>query len=112
AANGVHDLQALSGDEARRLEPELQADEALLSPSTGIIDTHGLMLSLRGELEAAGGAVALLSPVESVALGADAHRVEVSGESAMALSAPIVINAAGLWAPSLASRFAGLPDGE
>jgi L-2-hydroxyglutarate oxidase LhgO len=84
----------------------------VLSPSTGIIDTHGLMLSLRGELEAAGGAVALLSPVESVALGADAHRVEVSGESAMALSAPIVINAAGLWAPSLASRFEGLPDGE
>jgi L-2-hydroxyglutarate oxidase LhgO len=112
AANGVHDLQPLSGQEARRLEPALRADEALLSPSTGIIDTHALMLSLRGELEAEGGAVALLSSAESVKLAADEHLVEVGGESAMELSARIVVNAAGLWAPSLASRFIGLPEGE
>ncbi|MEO6780189.1 MAG: FAD-dependent oxidoreductase, partial [Bradyrhizobium sp.] len=53
-ANGVNDLQALSGDTARALEPALNCDAALLSPSTGIIDSHAYMLALRGDAEAAG----------------------------------------------------------
>ncbi|MEY2952626.1 MAG: hypothetical protein RLZZ401_713, partial [Pseudomonadota bacterium] len=58
-ANGVDDLQWLSGDQARALEPQLHCVAALLSPSTGIIDSHGLMLSLLGDLENAGGILAL-----------------------------------------------------
>jgi len=112
AANGVHDVQPLSGGEARALEPALQCDEAMLSPSTGIVDTHGLMLSLQGDLEAAGGALALLSPVDAVALGTNAHVVQAGGESAMELEARIVVNAAGLWAPSLARHVTGLPPNE
>jgi len=92
----------------RELEPALVADEALLSPSTGIVDSHGLMLALQGDLERAGGVLALLSPVESVHCDGAAHRVQVGGEAPMALAARIVVNAAGLWAPWVAARIEGL----
>ncbi|WP_280152249.1 NAD(P)/FAD-dependent oxidoreductase [Piscinibacter sp. XHJ-5] len=107
-ANGVTDVRRLGGAEARAMEPALLADEALLSPSTGIIDSHGLMLSLQGDMEAAGGALALLSPVEAVRCGKGVHEVDVGGESATTLAARIVVNAAGLWAPHVASRTAGV----
>ncbi len=107
-ANGVTDLRRLSRAQARALEPALQADEALLSPSTGIIDSHGLMLALQGELEAAGGAVAFLSPAEAVQCGTPSQRVRVGGEAAVDLSARCVVNAAGLWAPAVAQRMQGL----
>ena len=108
AANGVADLSRLDADAARRLEPQLHCVEALLSPSTGIVDSHGLMLSLQGGLEGAGGNVALLAPVDSIDCGADRHVVRVGGAAPMALAARIVVNAAGLDAPALAARMAGL----
>jgi hypothetical protein len=63
AGNGVTDLQWLEAPQARRLEPAVRCVAALLSPSTGIIDSHGLMLSLQGEAEDAGAAIAFHSPV-------------------------------------------------
>ena len=69
AANGVHDLQMLTREQAQALEPQLQCHAALLSPSTGIVDSHGLMLALQGDMEHAGGAVALLSPLLGPLLG-------------------------------------------
>src|SRR4051794_2058410 len=65
-ASGVTDVRRLDGREARTLEPAIVADDALLSPSTGIVDSHGLMLALQGDLEAAGGALALRSPVDRI----------------------------------------------
>ena len=59
AANGVDDLRPLGTAELRAMEPALRGVAGLLSPSTGIIDSHALMLAYRGELEDAGGAVAL-----------------------------------------------------
>jgi L-2-hydroxyglutarate oxidase LhgO len=73
AANGVTDLQRLSAAEAQALEPQLACTGAVLSPSTGIIDSHGLMLALQGDLERAGGSVALSSPVERVYCKAGEH---------------------------------------
>lgn len=102
AVNGVHDLQALGGDEVRRLEPALRADEALLSPSTGIVDSHGLMLALQGDLERAGGALVLRSPVHAVQRVDGGFDLDVAG---MALQARVVVNAAGLWAPALAAAL-------
>jgi L-2-hydroxyglutarate oxidase LhgO len=108
--NGVDDLEWLDAAQLRALEPELRTDVALWSPSTGIVDSHGLMLALLGDLEAAGGALALRSPVESVAAGDATHQLQVGGDVPMALGARIVVNAAGLWAPALAARIAGLAD--
>src|ERR1700691_945499 len=61
-ANGVRDLQTLSRDAARALEPALSCDAALLSPATAIIDSHAFMLSLRGDAEAAGASLAFHAP--------------------------------------------------
>ena len=108
AANGVA-LSWLDGHAARALEPALNCSAALLSPDTGIVDSHGLMLALQGDLERHGGALALQSPVLGVQCGTDAHVVEVGGEMPMALSARVVVNAAGLWAPALAAAERGLP---
>lgn len=112
AACGVHDLQALERDEAREMEPALQCVAALWSPSTGIVDSHGLMLALQGELEAAGGAVALASPLRRAHCRADGFVLEVGGEAPTELRAGRLVNAAGLWAPALARRFDGLAPGQ
>lgn len=106
AANGVHDLQLLSREQARSLEPELECHAALLSPSTGIVDSHGLMLALQGDMENAGGALALLSPVASAQVQPDGILIRTADGTE--LLAQEVVNAAGLFAPSVASKIEGL----
>ncbi|MES2098842.1 MAG: NAD(P)/FAD-dependent oxidoreductase [Pseudomonadota bacterium] len=106
--NGVHDLRVLDAAQVRALEPALSAVAALDSPSTGIVDSHGLMLALQGDLEAAGGALALLSPAVSIDSTGASHVVTVGGEMPMELAARVVVNSAGLWAPDLAARIAGM----
>lgn len=106
ASNGVHDLQWLQGDAATALEPALQCAAALHSPSTGIVDSHGLMLALQGDMENAGGVLALNSPLEQAIIGDDA--ILLIAEDGTHLQARVVVNAAGLQAPLLARRFAGL----
>ncbi|WP_431112543.1 NAD(P)/FAD-dependent oxidoreductase [Variovorax paradoxus] len=107
AANGVDDLVLLTADEAIAMEPQLQCVAALHSPSTGIVDSHALMLSLLGDLENAGGMLALKSPMASARCGADA--IVLVAEDGTALRCNTVVNAAGLNAPVLARRFEGLP---
>lgn len=113
AANGVNDLTLLSQAEAQALEPALQCQAALMSPSTGIVDSHGLMLALLGDVENAGGLLAVNSPVKSMVAGADAAQAAIQvrvGEGAdqTELLARTVVNAAGLHAPALAARTQGL----
>jgi L-2-hydroxyglutarate oxidase LhgO len=110
AANGVP-VQWLDAGAARALEPELHCTAALLSPSTGIVDSHALMLALQGDLERAGGALALRSEVQSVHFaGTRPARVRVrTAEGSFEIDADRVVNAAGLHACALARRFAGLP---
>lgn len=106
-ANGVEDMVLLAGDEARALEPQLACLAALHSPNTGIVDSHAFMLSLQGDLENAGGMVALKSPVASAVCTPDG--IELVGEDGTTLRCRTVVNAAGLTAPLLAKRFEGLP---
>ena len=108
ARNGVTDLRWLDADDLHDLEPQLHGVAALLSPSTGIVDSHALMLSLRGDVEAHGGALALRSPVLSLDSRGPVHILQVGGEAPMELGARWVVNAAGLWAPGLAARINGL----
>src|SRR3954452_7239254 len=74
-ANGVDDLQLLTGEAARALEPALNCDAALLSPSTGIIDSHAYMLALRGDAEEAGAAYAFHTPL--LCASATTGRIEI-----------------------------------
>jgi len=105
-ANGVEDLVILSREEALAMEPQLRCVAAVHSPSTGIVDSHALMLSLQGDLENAGGMVALKSPVARAEC-ADAH-IDLFMEDGTVLRCASVVNAAGLYAPQLAGQFAGL----
>jgi len=107
-ANGVEGLRWLSGSEARALEPALNAEAALLSTVTGIIDSHSLMLALVGDLEHAGGALVIRSPVEGASVTNDGIVVRVGGDAPIALLARSLVNSAGLFAQSLARRIDGL----
>jgi L-2-hydroxyglutarate oxidase LhgO len=103
-SNGVEDTRLLSRAEAIALEPQLACTAALWSPSTGIVDSHGLMLSLQGDLERAGGALAVISKVDHILCGSP-HVVSAAGTR---IAARIVVNAAGLGAPSLTKHTEGL----
>lgn len=107
-ANGAEGLVLLDGAEARALEPNLAAVAALLSPATGIVDSHALMHAFAADLEAAGGAVALGSAVERLERHAGAWRVRLAGESEV-LAFDAVIIAAALGAPALAAATEGYP---
>ncbi len=107
-ANGVMDLRRLSAAEVHALEPAVCSVGGLLSPSTGIIDSHALMLSLLGDFERAGGVLALRSPVLELHSEAAQHVVHVGGAEPAQLGARLLVNAVGLWAPALAARISAL----
>jgi L-2-hydroxyglutarate oxidase LhgO len=108
-ANGVDDLQLVDGAAARAIEPELACDAALLSPSTGIIDSHSLMLAYQGDAEAHGAMVAFLSPVLGGDVRNDGIDLRVGGAEPTTLRARLVVNAAGLGAQAVAGSIAGIP---
>jgi L-2-hydroxyglutarate oxidase LhgO len=109
AANGVDDLAVVDAGELRRIEPALRAVGALVSPSTGIIDSHALMLAYQGEAEAAGAMVAFRAPVERGRVTSAGFSLEIGGAEPMALACKLLVNAAGLHAPALARRIDGVP---
>ncbi len=109
AANGVGDVERLSGACVRHIEPELKAAAGLYSPSTGIVDGHGLMLSLLGEAEAQGAVIAYNTEITAARLTGAGVEIFVNGQQRPALSANLLINSAGLDAPALARRIEGFP---
>ncbi|MDP3693863.1 NAD(P)/FAD-dependent oxidoreductase [Bradyrhizobium sp.] len=108
-ANGVFDLQSLSGEQARQLEPALSCDAALLSPSTGIIDSHAFMLALRGDAEESGAAFAFHTPLLRARASAGGIELDAGGEAPTTLACRLLINAAGLAAPAIARSIDGMP---
>ncbi len=109
AANGVDDLRHLSQDEIAEREPALRVEGALLSPSTGLIDSHGLMLAYQGDAEAAGAMIAFNTPVLAGEVTQDRIILRAGGEAPMELACRDVVNAAGLEAQTTAHLIAGIP---
>lgn len=106
--NGVDDVQLIDGAAAQRMEPALAAQAALWSPSTGIVDSHGLMLALLGDAQDHGAMLALKSPVRGGEITPQGIVLDVGGDEPMRVRARSVVNAAGLSACDLAGSIAGL----
>jgi L-2-hydroxyglutarate oxidase LhgO len=106
AGNGVA-LAWLDGAEARTLEPALRCVAALHSPTTGIVDSHGLMRALLMDAEAAGACLVTRSPVLAAHPTERGLRVQVGGDDPSEVEAGVLVNAAGLGAAALAAAVAG-----
>ena len=92
-----------------RMEPNLSCTSALLSPATGIIDSHAFMLALQGDAEHAGALPVFLSPVTGGRAVPGGVEIDVGGADPMTLRCRLLVNSAGLHAPGFASRIAGMP---
>jgi L-2-hydroxyglutarate oxidase LhgO len=108
-ANGVEGMRILTAPEAVALEPNLVCTSALLSPATGIIDSHAYMVALQGDAENAGAVPVFYSPVLAGRVAGRGIEIDVGGIDPMTLRCRLLINSAGLHAPGLAGRIAGMP---
>lgn len=109
--NGVDDLYTLTAREARELEPALVCDAALMSPSTGIVDSHGLMLALQGDAENHGAQCVFHTEfTHGRVLDSGLFELSFAGAEPMTLTANCVINATGLSAPHVARALTGQPE--
>jgi len=107
-ANGVTDVVWMTRDQALALEPALACVAALYSPSTGIIDSHALMLAYLGDAEDRGAMLALKSPLVNASVQADGFTLRVDG--AEPIKTRVLVNSAGLRAPSVARRIEGFSE--
>lgn len=107
--NGVDDLRIIEVGEAQKLEPNIRCDAAILSPSSGIVDSHGLMLALLGDLEDAGGVLALSSPVTGGMVRDGGIEINIGGADPIILRVKTVVNCAGLHADKVAHSIKGIP---
>jgi L-2-hydroxyglutarate oxidase LhgO len=108
--NDVEGMAQLTGAQAIALEPELRAEAALLSPESGVFDSHGYMLALQGEIEAAGGAVVVSTPFEGAEpLATGGFRVRAGGDDPAQLTCRLLVTAPGLGAQAVAGLIEGFP---
>jgi L-2-hydroxyglutarate oxidase LhgO len=109
-ANDVEGMQALTGAQAMAMEPGLKAVAALLSPQSGVFDSHGYMLSLRGEIEDRGGAVVEATPFEGAEpLAGGGFRIRAGGAAPTTMAVRLLVTAPGLSAQSVAGLIEGFP---
>ncbi|MGV8929699.1 MAG: NAD(P)/FAD-dependent oxidoreductase [Brevundimonas sp.] len=109
-ANGVENLRHLSGEEARAMEPGLNAHSAILSPESGLFASHDYMLALQGEIEDAGGSVVVSTPFERAeALPGGGYTLTAGGEGGATLTTRLLVTAPGLGAQAVAARIDGYP---
>ena len=108
-ANDVEGLQRLTADQVHALEPQARARMGLLSPQTGIFDTHGYMLALQGEIENLGGAVALNTPFEGAQPLGEGFSVRTGGADPAAFTVRKLVIAGGLGAQDAAARIEAYP---
>lgn len=106
---GVNDVEWLEPEQAQKLEPNLACRAAYLSPSSGIVDSHALMLAYRAELEVNGGVVVLRSPVTGGAITSEGIQITVGGAERATLRCNTLVNCAGHGAPPFARAIANFP---
>jgi L-2-hydroxyglutarate oxidase LhgO len=108
--NGVEGIEWLSGEAACALEPALRCDAAILSRESGVMDSHGYMLALQGEIEAHGGSIVCEAPFAGAQRLVDGGwQVQVADADRTTLSTSLLITAAGLEAQSVAAMIEGYP---
>ncbi len=107
--NGCENVELIDAAAAKTIEPEAFCITAMLSPETGIIDSHAYMRALRGDLEDRGGMVALNTKIERVAQRRDGWQVYFGGADPQSITVDAVVNAAGLGAQQLARATEGYP---
>jgi L-2-hydroxyglutarate oxidase LhgO len=108
--NDVEGMEKLSKAQALSLEPELSCEGALISPQSGVFESHAYMLALQGEIEAAGGAVVLSTPFEgAVPLDGGGFEVRAGGAEPTTLTCRRLVTAPGLSAQAVAARIEGFP---
>ena len=109
-ANDVEGMRRLSKAEALALEPELACEGALISPQSGVLESHAYMLALEGEIEAAGGAVVLATPFEGATpLDGGGFSVRAGGAEPTVLTCRHLVTAPGLSAQAVAAEIEGFP---
>ncbi len=107
--NGVRDLEWLSEREVAALEPAVRAVRGLLSPSSGIIDTDGLLSALKRDAVDADAQIVTSSPVCGGAVLDEGFELRIGGPAPGRVTCRRVINAAGLWAQDVARALEGVP---
>jgi len=107
--NGVEGMRVLTAAEAMAMEPALRCTSALLSPMTGIVDSHSFMVALQGDAENHGAVCVFFSPMLSARVVDRAIEIDVGGADPMTLRCNLLINSAGLHAPDLARKIVGMP---
>jgi L-2-hydroxyglutarate oxidase LhgO len=106
--NGVEEVELIGAARLKGLEPRLRATSALLSPCSGIVDSHALMLSYQADAEAAGGTIVFRTPVVAATIAGRTIQLETAGSESAELEADLVVNAAGLDAWDFSARLSGL----
>jgi L-2-hydroxyglutarate oxidase LhgO len=108
--NHVEGIELIGGATAKLIEPNLKCIAAVLSPESGIIDSHQLMLSLRGELEDYGGMIAFRTKIKQL-VGHSHNWTAVYDDPGGTgrFEVQRVINAAGFGAHKIASYTEGYP---
>jgi L-2-hydroxyglutarate oxidase LhgO len=107
--NGVASLRLIDARSVKQLEPEVQVTSALWSPSSGIVDSHALMLALQGEAENAGALFVFKSPVVRGQAKGNRLVLDIGGTTPSRLRCQTVVNAAGLAARGIARAIEGIP---
>lgn len=112
--NNVPEIKMITGEQAKSMEPELHCSAAVLSATTGIVDSHGFMLSLLGGFEDAGGMIAYQSPLISAKpIGEnakDGFELEIGGADGMRIQTKLLINCGGMSAPAIAKKIQSLSE--
>jgi L-2-hydroxyglutarate oxidase LhgO len=106
--NGVEGIELIGAARLKNLEPQIEGTSALLSPCTGIVDSHALMLSYQADAEAAGCTTVFRTPVVAATVAGRKIQLKTGGREAAELEADLVVNAAGLDAWGFSDSLTGL----